>query len=109
MIILYTGIIFLTCQSMARITQRVLSEEVLDKTMQLFWEKGFFNTSIEEILEVTGFNRAAIYNHFGDKKGLFIAMLQRYRAQITPKLTLPLTNQSRSEEHTSELQSQSNL
>jgi len=80
---------------MAQITQRVLSEEVLDKTMQLFWEKGFFNTSIEEILEVTGFNRAAIYNHFGDKKGLFIAMLQRYRAQITPKLTLPLTNQSR--------------
>lgn len=79
---------------MAQITQRVLSEEVLDKTMQLFWEKGFFNTSIEEILEVTGFNRAAIYKHFGDKKGLFLAMLKRYRAQITPKLTLPLTNQN---------------
>lgn len=79
---------------MSKVTQRVLSEEVLDKTMRLFWEKGYFNTSIEEILEVTGFNRAAIYKHFGGKKELFLAMLRRYRAQITPQFTLPLQNQS---------------
>jgi TetR/AcrR family transcriptional repressor of nem operon len=100
MIILKDRTIFLIKQSifeqpMPQITQRILSEEVLDKTMNLFWEKGFFNTSIEDIIETTGFNRAAIYKYFGGKDGLFVAMLKRYRSQVTTFLTAPLQNQSR--------------
>lgn len=80
---------------MPQVMQRILSEEVLDKTMNLFWEKGFFNTSIEDIIEITGFNRAAIYKYFGGKEELFIAMLKRYRNQITPFLTAPLQDQDK--------------
>lgn len=80
---------------MPQVIQRILSEEVLDKTMNLFWDKGYFNTSIEDIIEITGFNRAAIYKYFGGKEGLFIAMLKRYRNQITPFLTAPLQNQDK--------------
>lgn len=77
---------------MPRITQSILSEEVLDKTMNLFWEKGYFNTSVDDIITITGFNRAAIYKHFGGKDGLFLAMLKRYRKQVTELLTAPLRN-----------------
>lgn len=80
---------------MPRATKRILDDEVLDKTMQLFWQKGYFNVSIEDILQTTGFNRSAIYNHFGNKNGLFVAMLKRYREQITPKLTLSLQDSQR--------------
>lgn len=75
---------------MGSVVQKILSEEVLDKTMQLFWEKGLFSTSIDDIVETTGFNRAAIYNFFGGKHNLFLEMLKRYRQKVTPHFTAPL-------------------
>jgi TetR/AcrR family transcriptional regulator, transcriptional repressor for nem operon len=75
---------------MPQVIQRSLSEEVLDKTMTLFWEKGYFNTSIDDIAVVTGLNRAALYKYFGGKDKLFLAMLERFRKNITDKVTIPL-------------------
>lgn len=71
-------------------TQCVLSEEILDKIMLLFWERGYFNTSISDLITTTGFNRAALYKNFGGKHGLFIAMLQRFRAKVVVDATAPL-------------------
>jgi len=75
---------------MAQAIQRSLSEEILDKTMNLFWEKGYFNTSIDDITAVTGLNRAALYKYYGGKDKLFLAMLERFRKNITNKVTIPL-------------------
>jgi TetR/AcrR family transcriptional regulator, transcriptional repressor for nem operon len=75
---------------MSQVIQRSLSEEVLDKTMNLFWEKGYFNTSIDDIAAVTGLNRAALYKYYGGKDKLFLAMLERFRKNITNKVTIPL-------------------
>ena len=50
--------------------------------MHLFWRKEYANTPIEDIVDLTGFNRAAIYSRFGGKQGLFLAMLTRYRDQV---------------------------
>jgi TetR/AcrR family transcriptional repressor of nem operon len=75
---------------MANAIERVLSESVLDKTMRLFWARGYAQIPIEEIVAITGFNRAAIYNRFGGKRGLFLAMLERYRDQVTVRLLDPL-------------------
>ncbi|MBI4357213.1 MAG: TetR/AcrR family transcriptional regulator [Gammaproteobacteria bacterium] len=77
---------------MTSIVQKVISDKVQDKTMRLFWKKGFFSTSIDDIVEVTGFNRAAIYKYFGGKNHLFLEMLKRYRKEITPIFTAPLQN-----------------
>ncbi len=75
---------------MEQLIQRSLSEEILDKTMTLFWEEGYFNASIDDITTVTGFNRAAIYKYFGGKNQLFLAMLQRFRKNVTDVITIPL-------------------
>lgn len=75
---------------MPQAIERVLSEPVLDQTMRLFWAKGYAQTPIEEIVAVTGFNRAAIYSRFGGKRELFLAMLTRYRDRITDRLFEPL-------------------
>lgn len=81
---------------MAKIFQYTLSDEVLDKTMRLFWRKGFSGTSIDDITTMTGLNRAAIYNHFGGKEALFLAMLQRYRQQVTTQFVAPLQQEYKS-------------
>lgn len=75
---------------MAQAIERVLSTPVLDQTMRLFWAQGYAQTPIEDIVAVTGFNRAAIYGRFGGKRHLFLAMLERYREQVTARVLDPL-------------------
>jgi len=75
---------------MPKVVEYHLSESILDKVMHLFWEKGFFATSIDEVVKITGLNRAAIYKHFGGKEQLYVAMLKRYLSQVTFQLTQPL-------------------
>lgn len=75
---------------MARVVQHVLSEEVLDKTMCLFWQRGYFNTSIDDIVATTGFNRSTLYKYYHGKHGLFIEMLKRFRSKVIASATQPL-------------------
>ena len=67
--------------SMAR-TRAFDEEDVLDRAMALFWRKGFEATSIEELVSVSGINRASMYAAFGDKRRLFIAVLDHYLVRV---------------------------
>lgn len=49
--------------------------------MELFWERGYQNTSMREIAEHLGLSRSSIYATFGDKHTLFVETLRRYGAQ----------------------------
>ena len=53
-------------------------EEVLIKTMNLFWEKGYESTSIQDIVTATGLKPGSLYNIFGSKEGIFEAVLELY-------------------------------
>lgn len=57
-------------------------EDVLDRAMALFWHKGYEATSIQDLVEAAGINRASMYGSFGDKRGLFIAVLDHYLARV---------------------------
>lgn len=52
---------------------------VLDKAIDLFWNKGYEATSMQDLVEQMGVNRQSLYDTFGDKRALFLAALQRYR------------------------------
>ena len=54
-------------------------QEVLEKAMDLFWKKGFHATSIEDLVNHCGINRASMYNAFGGKEQLFDEAFQFYR------------------------------
>jgi len=53
-------------------------EEVLEKTTNLFWEKGFEATSMNEVVARTGLNKHSLYSEFGDKEKLFIDCIDYY-------------------------------
>jgi len=53
-------------------------EEVLAKTTNLFWERGFEATSMNDIVTRTGVQKFSIYNEFGDKEKLFLACIDHY-------------------------------
>lgn len=46
-------------------------QEALRKAMELFWAKGYGNTSIAELSEAMGVAPPSLYAAFGDKEGLF--------------------------------------
>ena len=54
------------------------SEQVLDKAMHLFWKKGYNATSMAELEKGMGINKFSIYNSFGNKHQLFLAVLNHY-------------------------------
>jgi TetR/AcrR family transcriptional regulator, transcriptional repressor for nem operon len=67
-------------------------EEALEKAMQLFWQKGYFDTSMDDLVEFTGVSRYGLYGTFGDKHDLFIAALQHYRTHtVSAQLALMKT------------------
>jgi TetR/AcrR family transcriptional regulator, transcriptional repressor for nem operon len=53
-------------------------QTALDKAMELFWHKGYEATSIEDLLTHMDINRGSLYETFGDKQQLFLAVMDRY-------------------------------
>jgi TetR/AcrR family transcriptional repressor of nem operon len=53
-------------------------DEAADAAMQVFWSHGYNGTSLPDLIEGTGLSRGSLYKAFGDKKGLFLAALDRY-------------------------------
>ena len=53
-------------------------EEVLVAAMEAFWRKGYEATSLVDLTEATGLNKASLYRVFGDKHQLFKRALQSY-------------------------------
>jgi len=58
--------------------------------MQVFWAKGYYDTSIETLMARTGLHRAAIYGGFGSKRKFFEMLLNRYRATYIARWFAPL-------------------
>src|SRR6516162_1848486 len=67
--------------------------DVLDRAMALFWRRGYEATSIRDLVAATGINRGSIYATFGDKKGLFLAVLDHYGEMIAKPLMAELGDQ----------------
>ena len=53
------------------------NEELLDKALDLFLEKGFAGTSIDAICAAAGMAKRTVYARYGDKESLFKAALTR--------------------------------
>jgi len=53
-------------------------EMVLDSAMQLFWQKGFTNTSVKDLTKVTKLQPGSIYGAFKNKRNLFLMSLDYY-------------------------------
>lgn len=67
-------------------------DEVLDRAMAVFWERGYEATSIQDVVETTGINRGSLYATFSDKKQLFLAVLARYADRVGNPLLAELAD-----------------
>jgi TetR/AcrR family transcriptional regulator, transcriptional repressor for nem operon len=61
-------------------------KNVLEKAMLLFWQKGYYQASIQDLVDVMNINRASLYGAFQDKHQLYLNTLERYRQQDVNQL-----------------------
>ena len=47
---------------------------IVEKSLQLFSVKGYFNTSINDILQATGLTKGGLYGHFKSKEDIWYAV-----------------------------------
>jgi TetR/AcrR family transcriptional repressor of nem operon len=57
-------------------------DETLDLARDVFWQKGFQSTSLDDITAATGLAKPSLYAAFGDKNALFLKVLDRYHERI---------------------------
>lgn len=53
-------------------------EDALDRAMTVFWRNGYEGASMSELTAAMGINSPSLYACFGNKEGLFRAVLERY-------------------------------
>ncbi|MEL6658957.1 MAG: TetR/AcrR family transcriptional regulator [Bacteroidota bacterium] len=60
-------------------TKQFDEQAVLERAVDLFWKQGYHSTSMQNLVDHLGINRASMYTTFGDKKQLFLRAIQHYR------------------------------
>lgn len=68
-------------------------DEVLEKATELFLEKGYDNTSFQDLVDHMGIHRRSIYDTYGDKKQLYIKALKKY-AKFVNRNYLTIINET---------------
>ncbi|MGS2723454.1 TetR/AcrR family transcriptional regulator [Porticoccus sp. GXU_MW_L64] len=66
--------------------------EVIEKAVLLFWEKGYADTSMDDLVKHTGISRYGIYGEFGNKREFFIKALQHFHQKFAHDLIQDLGN-----------------
>lgn len=71
--------------------KQTTQQKVLDAAQSLFAETGFNGTSLRQITSLAEVNLASVNYHFGSKKELIQAVLQRYLSVLMPRLDQEFT------------------
>ncbi|RAS65448.1 TetR family transcriptional regulator [Vibrio diazotrophicus] len=71
-------------------------DEKLVQAMELFWQKGYANTAISDLIDSLQINRFSLYNSFGDKQNLYYEALEKYLSSVSIPTLSSLENQDAS-------------
>ena len=53
-------------------------DNVIDQATSVFWERGYAKTSVGDLVSATGLQPGSLYAAFGNKKGLFLEVIDQY-------------------------------
>lgn len=56
--------------------------KLLDAAVELFIEKGYFNTAVRDIISLSGLGTGTFYNYFTDKEDILRVLLEAFAEQI---------------------------
>jgi TetR/AcrR family transcriptional repressor of nem operon len=65
-------------------------QAALQTAIQVFWEKGYYDTSVDEVVKRSGVAKYGIYGTFGPKRELFKKVLKQYAADRHQDIQSPI-------------------
>lgn len=69
-----------------RVEMEETRASLLATARTVFSERGYADTSMDDLTAQAGLTRGALYHHFGDKKGLLLAVVERIDAEMDGRL-----------------------
>lgn len=57
-------------------------ERALTAAMLLFWQRGYYRTSVRDLTAATGLQPGSLYGAFDSKRGLFLSALDHYSDEL---------------------------
>jgi AcrR family transcriptional regulator len=62
--------------------QKITKADMLWKTIEVFREKGYYNTSMSDLAEACGLHKGSFYHHFDSKEVLMKTLLEETRRYL---------------------------
>jgi AcrR family transcriptional regulator len=69
-----------------RLTAGERREAILDAALEVFAERGYHASSIDDIAGTAGISKALIYEHFGSKNELFMSLIGLHAGELFERL-----------------------
>lgn len=69
-----------------RVEMEETRASLLVTARKVFSERGYADTSMDDLTAQAGLTRGALYHHFGDKKGLLLAVVEQIDAEMDGRL-----------------------
>ena len=70
------------------------TQDAIKKATAVFWEKGYLEASLPDLLDGMGLTRGSLYKAFKDKKNLFLLVLEHYEEEAVGAARKRLTDAS---------------
>lgn len=61
-------------------------DAVVARATEVFWERGYGATSMQDLVDALGVQRGSLYGTFGSKRSLLLLALAHYRAEVARRL-----------------------
>ena len=59
---------------------------ILDSALSVFVKKGYAETRMEDIVELSGLSKGAIYHHYDSKRDLFLSLIEHWENYSFPNI-----------------------
>ena len=59
---------------------------ILDSALNVFVKKGYAETRMEDIVELSGLSKGAIYHHYNSKRDLFLSLIEHWENYSFPNI-----------------------
>lgn len=57
-------------------------QEVIALALDVFWQKGLHDATMQDLAEATGVQRGSLYNAYGDKEAIFLRAFDQYAKEF---------------------------
>lgn len=65
-------------------------QAIVEAASEMFFDVGYAATALEQVAAKAGVSKVTVYNHFGDKRGLFVAAVERECERMRGHFTLDI-------------------